>query len=119
MRILSSKKDKLSKQLNSLYHESNNKKCKRIRRLKINNLISKYDKYYDESYSKDNNSTMNLNLYNSKISTSQINNNSTHTIFFRKNNSKALPSIKKYFPFYGFTKSSTEILCLIILLILC
>ena len=108
LRILSSKKDKLSKQLNSLYHESNNKKCKRIRRLKINNLISKYDKYYDESYSKDNNSTMNLNLYNSKISTSQINNNSTHTIFFRKNNSKALHSIKKYFPFYGFTKSSNS-----------
>lgn len=108
LRILTSKKNKLSKQLHSIYHESNNKKSKRIRKLKINNLISKYDKYCDESYSKDNNSTTNLNLYNSKISTSQINNNSTHTIFFRKKNSKILPSIKKYFPIHGFTKSSNS-----------
>ena len=105
--ILKLKKNKLSKQLNSLTHEANNKKSKKIKKLKMNNLISKYDKYYDELYSKENNSTTSINLFNSKISNSQIN-NSTKTIFFKKSNSKALPSIKKYFPFYGFTNSSNS-----------
>ena len=71
----------------------------------MNNLKSKYDKYYEELYSKDNNSTTNINLFNSEISNSQIN-NSTKSIMFKKSKSKALPSIKKYFPFYGFTNSS-------------
>ena len=70
------------------------------------------DKYNsNESYSKDNNSTMNLNFYNSQISNNY--NNSTKTIFLNKNlNKKILPSIKKYFPFNlpynGFTKSSNS-----------
>ena len=103
--ILKLKKNKLYKQLHSLSHESNNKKIKRIKKLKMNNLKSKYDKYYEELYSKDNNSTTNINLFNSEISNSQIN-NSTKSIMFKKSKSKALPSIKKYFPFYGFTNSS-------------
>ena len=105
--ILQYKKDKLSKQLHSFSHESNNKKIKRIKKLKMNNLKSKYNKYYDEVYSKDNNSSTNINLFNSEISNSQIN-NSTKNIFFKKSKSKALPSIKKYFPFYGLTNSSNS-----------
>ena len=108
--LLKLKKNKLYKQLNSITHESNNKKSKRIKKLKMNNLKSKYDKYYDELYSKDNISTTNINLFNSEISNSQNNNNNTKakTIFFKKSKSKALPSIKKYFPFYGFTNSSNS-----------
>ena len=111
LRLLKLKKNNLSKQLSSLINGSINIKSKKIKKLRINN-VSILDKYNsNESYSKDNNSTMNLNFYNSQISNNY--NNSTKTIFLNKNlNKKILPSIKKYFPFNlpynGFTKSSNS-----------
>ena len=108
LRILKLKKIDLSKQLNSLMRESTKRKSKRIKKLRINNISPIYDKNNNESYSKDN-STLNINFYNSKISSNKNNmSNNTNTIFFRKNNKKVLPSIKKYFPFYGFTNSSNS-----------
>ena len=108
MRILKLKKIDLSKQLNSLMSDSTKRKSKRIKKLRINNISPIYDKNNNESYSKDNNSTLNINFYNSMISSKQNNNSNTNSIFFRKNNKKFLPSIKKYFPFYGFTNSSNS-----------
>ena len=106
MRILKLKKQNLSKQLNSLLNESNNKKSKRIKKLRINNINPLVDKFGNESYSKENNySTMNMNFFNSKIS--NINNNSTNSLYIQKyDNKKILPSIKNYYPYNAFTKSS-------------
>ena len=106
MRILKLKKQNLSKQLNSLLNESNNKKSKRIKKLRINNINPLVDKFGNESYSKENNySTMNMNFFNSKIS--NIHNNSSNSLFIQKHdNKKILPSIKNYYPYNAFTKSS-------------
>jgi len=106
MRILKLKKNNLSKQLSSLLNESNNKKSKRIQKLRINNINPLFDKNNNESFSKDNNnSTFNMNFYQSKISNNY--NNSTNSVFIQRyNNKKILPSIKSYFPYNAFTKSS-------------
>jgi hypothetical protein len=106
MRILKLKKNNLSKQLSSLLNESNNKKSKRIQKLRINNINPLFDKNNNESFSKDNNnSTFNMNFYQSKISNNY--NNSTNSVFVQRyNNKKILPSIKSYFPYNAFTKSS-------------
>ena len=108
MRILKLKKNNLSKQLSSLLNESNNKKSKRIKKLRINNINPLFEKNNNESFSKDNNnSTFNMNFYQSKISNNY--NNSTNSVFIQRyNNKKILPSIKSYFPHNAFTKSSNS-----------
>ena len=108
MSILKLKRHNLSNQLNSILNESNAKKSKRIKKLRINNINPLIDKSNNETFSKDNNySTMNLNFYNSKISNNH--NYSTNNIFIeRYTPKKILPSIKKYFPYNAFTKSSNS-----------
>ena len=110
MNILKLKKNKLSKQLNSLLNDSNNKKVRKIQSLRLNNINPLLDKNNRESFTKEyNNSSFKMKFYNSQLSNNH--NISSNSMLIKKNNNiKVFPSIKSYLPYNSFTRSSQDII---------